>query len=157
MLLLSALQVLVAVSFVVQQQYIQWSMKEALEKEKLSTITIASEDLKWHKKGKEILHYHHLFDVKSIEEIKPGVLQITGLYDYEEQELHRQVGDNIEKNKTGAKAQQVLQQLLSIVAVEPPRNTCTAYNSFIKTIFDSSYRISFPEVATAIVTPPPQL
>lgn len=155
-LLLSLLPVLMAIAFIARQQYVQWSMKEALEKQSLSTITISAKSFKWYKKGKEIIHNRHLFDVKSIEEVAPGVLLIKGLYDYQEDQLHKQVAKNYEHGKTDAKSQQFLQKLLTIVAIEPITHSFVATNYFNKSAFNSRYNYILPTFKPDLVTPPPQ-
>jgi hypothetical protein len=87
------LPILIALVFMAHQQYLQFKMEEALEKEHLVSITISLRDFHWYKKDKEIKINDHLFDVKSIKQIKPGMLLVTGLYDYQEQQLQEDLKD----------------------------------------------------------------
>ena len=92
-MMITAFPLFVFLFFIAQRQYLRWQMEEKLEKEQLTTITINAHDFKWYKEGKEIVVNGHLFDVEEIKRLDNDQLLITGLYDYQEQELHKQMDD----------------------------------------------------------------
>lgn len=102
LLLLSALPVLIVIAFIVRQQYIWVIVENELEKKQLVSLTILAKDFKWHKQNKEISVNGHLFDVKSTEKIQPGVVKVTGLYDWQEELLYKELDNfmNDEENKS---------------------------------------------------------
>ena len=58
----------------------------------LQTIRIAKADFAWHKKGKEIKHLGHYFDVKEMKDHGEYWL-VKGLYDTDEQMLEAHVNE----------------------------------------------------------------
>lgn len=78
-----------------QKFFRQLYMREALEKQELSTIIV--EKLHWVKKDKEILVAGRMFDVKSIK-LAEGKYAVTGLYDDQEKSI-RQIISLIEKKE----------------------------------------------------------
>jgi hypothetical protein len=100
----TTLPLAVFIFFIAQQKFMRWQMEEKLEKEQLTSVTISAQDFKWFEEGKEIIINNHLFDVKSITRLKGDQLLITGLYDYQEQKLHKDL-DNFMNNKGSSSKQ----------------------------------------------------
>jgi RNA processing factor Prp31 len=156
MVLLSTFPLLITVAFIIQSQYIQHQMKEALEYRQLTKITLAAKDLKWHKKGKEIIVNRHFFDVKEIIVISAGLIEVTGLYDYQEQALHKEVeGYMHQQNKSGKRQASFIQWLvclydncsstINILSVKPISLTHFPF-----------HKLLLPETYLKIVSPPPK-
>ncbi|MDQ3844060.1 MAG: hypothetical protein M3342_08620 [Bacteroidota bacterium] len=139
------------VAFLVQQQYIRWSMKEALERSHLQTINIPANEAQWIKKGKEILIKGHLFDVERIQE-ENGQLSLQGLFDDAETALVKQL-DNAcrEKNKNNSFAFASFFQLLSNCFYQWPEELPVAKSSIhplyahvSDSLLDGHKRMFFP-------------
>ncbi len=77
------------VLFHMQQHSIRAAVKKAFKQKELSTIRI--QQLHWYEADKEILVDGVLFDVSSIELQPDGMYLVKGLFDHQEQELHRQM------------------------------------------------------------------
>ncbi|TDH26067.1 hypothetical protein EXU57_11240 [Segetibacter sp. 3557_3] len=90
---LAVVPVVFSALFLCQQHNIREQMEMALEEDELVTVLLSSKALLWHKKHKEILLNGHLFDVHSIIELEPGILEVKGLYDHQEQALHTRIND----------------------------------------------------------------
>ena len=97
LVLLIAMPLVFTLSILVEQKFIQFHRQERLETEQLQTITVASENIHWVKKGKEILLAGKLFDIKHSEK-KNGKLILTGFFDKEEDDLYDQL-NKIAKGK----------------------------------------------------------
>jgi hypothetical protein len=65
-------------------QGLQWHARheaeERMEREAMVTVTIPVQDLRWHKKGKEVVIDGKLFDVKTLRQTG-GQIVLTGLFD----------------------------------------------------------------------------
>ena len=105
LLLLSALPLVVIIAFAVRQQCVRLVMESSLEEEQLTSVTISTKDFQWFTEGKEIKVNGHFFDVESFDEIQPGVLQVYGLYDWQEEQLYDELTNFIEEeeNRTNKK------------------------------------------------------
>jgi hypothetical protein len=88
----------------IYQAWIQHEMLEKLERSSLHTISLEPHEVIWHKKNKEIVINHKMFDVKSWKEVN-GKIIFLGLYDEEETELFKlvvkQTQENQKKKNTG--------------------------------------------------------
>ncbi len=86
-------------------------MERRMEQEKLVAFKLRSEEIVWHKPGKEIVLQGKLFDVKSIQRISASEYLIAGLFDEQEQELHRTLNAEVQhRTKSGMNAGLVLAQ-----------------------------------------------
>ena len=121
LLFATALPLLLFLFFICLQKYNRVQMEEKLEAIQLTTITMSANDFKWHKKGKEIIYCNHFFDVKIIVKLKGNELLITGLYDYQEQELHESIAKMHNKNSDKTTFN-LIQKLLAFVVAEPVYN-----------------------------------
>lgn len=90
LLLIVAVPLFFSAGFLIKQKLIQHQMKERLEKVSLQTVTLPLSDIRWIKKNKEISIDGNLFDVKSIT-VSGNNAIITGLYDFDENKLHKVV------------------------------------------------------------------
>lgn len=97
LVLLIAMPLVFTIGILVKQKVIQFHRRERLETEQLQTITIATEDIHWVKKGKEILVAGKLFDIKHFEKKNSKVI-LTGFFDKEEDGLYDQL-NKIAKDK----------------------------------------------------------
>lgn len=88
--LLIAMPLVFTAGILVKQKIIQFHRKERLETEQLQTISIAAENIRWVKKGKEILVDGKLFDIKHLEK-KNNKMIFTGFFDNEEDGLYDQL------------------------------------------------------------------
>lgn len=95
LLILAAAPLFLSLAFLGRQAMIRHDMEERLEKEALTTIFVPRGRLYWVKKDKEIQVGKDLFDVKKIVPVAKGYL-VTGLYDYDEKHIHRQLSNAIE-------------------------------------------------------------
>lgn len=102
---LSLMPVLFSACFTVQLKIARQEAMEKLEKSMLQTIRLQKKDFTWEKKGKEIRINGKFFDIKSIRKEK-GVYVITGIYDEQEDLLHRQLLTT--QNKQGNSSQNKL-------------------------------------------------
>jgi hypothetical protein len=96
----------------IKQQIIHHEMAEALEKRALHTVTIKTSDARWINFESEILIGGHLFDVESYKQ-DGNNLQLTGLYDTEEDNLNEQLKNIEQKKSTGNFEYSLLANLLS--------------------------------------------
>lgn len=87
LLLLVAFPLMGFVLFHYQQKTIRAEMKKAFKSKELSTIRVR--ELKWYKKDKEIVVNGTLFDVSTVTKQPDGTYIVKGLYDHQEQQLHR--------------------------------------------------------------------
>lgn len=96
LLLLVAFPLTGFVLFHYQQKIIRAEVKKAFKSKELSTIHVRS--LKWYKKNKEIIVNGTLFDVSTVSAQPDGTFTVKGLYDHQEQKLHRLLDKTTEKN-----------------------------------------------------------
>src|SRR5947208_3090119 len=97
-LCLVAIPVSYCIYFFVKQQVVRHRMAEALEQSGLHTITTTTDRISWVNFGNEILIDGHLFDVESYKQTGKN-LQLTGLYDIEEDDLNNQL-NKIEQQRS---------------------------------------------------------
>ena len=121
LLFFTVFPLLFSLFFLGQQKFIRWQMEEKLEHDELVSITISESDFQWHKKDKEIIYKGHYFDVKSITELSGHKLLVTGLYDYQEQELNESIAKMLD-TKSNSRTLKLIQQLFSLVVTEPVYN-----------------------------------
>src|SRR5258706_11320754 len=87
---LAAIPVSYCIYFFAKQQLIRHRMAEALEQNGLHTITTTIDNVTWVNFGNEVLIDGHLFDIESYKQTGKD-LQLTGLYDTEEDDLNNQL------------------------------------------------------------------
>jgi len=88
MLSIMVIPFLVAIGFVVKQQIITHKMFEKLEQNTEKTYQYTIQEISWIKEGKELMMQGKMFDVKRFE-IKGNNIEITGLFDEEEDALQQ--------------------------------------------------------------------
>ncbi len=140
---LSMLPVLIIICFIIKQQFVRLRMEDKLEKEHLTTLTISSRCIKWHKPDEEIIINGHFFDVRNVEEISPGVLQVMGLYDWQEQALYADFEDLMddEEEKPGKKQQAFIKWMTSL------------YDNDLNPMKLSSLYLTKGQVSSTTITP----
>ncbi len=144
--------VILTVMFQVQRAIVRHRMEEALEKKQLVTITLKTDEVRWHKKGKEIIINGEFFDIKSFT-ISGTTINFTGLYDKQEKQLHKKLDETFGK-KTHNKSILVAKLLLSVFEDEHyvylfnARKNLSSHN-FFHSFHYSNHRAD-------IITPPPQ-
>jgi hypothetical protein len=97
LLLLVAFPLMGFVLFYYQQQSIRADMKKAFKSKELSTIRVRQ--LKWYEEDKEIIVNGTLFDVSSVTQQPDGTYIVKGLFDHQEQELHKLLDQSTEENQ----------------------------------------------------------
>ena len=95
--------VIFSLCFIIQLKITQHEAKEKLEQSLVQTLHLKKEEFSWFKKGKEIRIGKHLFDVKSIKE-ENGLFIITGLYDEQEDLLHKQLEQSQNKEENSSQS-----------------------------------------------------
>jgi len=85
------------VLFHYQQKTIRAEMKKAFKSKELSTVRVRQ--LKWYKKDKEIVVNGTLFDVSTVTKQPDGTYIVKGLYDHQEQQLHRLLDKTTDENQ----------------------------------------------------------
>lgn len=111
LLILSAFPFLFTFLLQAKKSTIHHSMIRKLETGFFQTITVKKENVHWLKKGKEILVYGRMFDIKSLT-LQNGFYTFTGLYDDEETALLEQIRKNHQNNSPINKELVQLFQLL---------------------------------------------
>lgn len=126
LLLLVAVPLFFSISFIIKQKTIQADMKQQLKTALLQTVVVPARDVKWIKKGKEILVNGQMFDVKT--SVKSGEnIVFTGLYDKDEQKLHKNLkGFMHSKNKQSAPLNELLAKFFSTTVTITAINYNTA-------------------------------
>ncbi len=152
---LSVLPVFISVTFCLHQQLIYWQMEEALESRQLITLTIPYGELVWHKKNKELIVNHNLFDVKTIQKTDGCVYKVTGLFDKQEQQLHQQISEAVQKKQSDSGVQLLLQQLFSFNAVSPS-DEIDFYTLKLTVDHCKRYLLNLPLPFNRIIIPPPK-
>lgn len=85
------------VLFHFQQRSLRAEMKRAFKTKELSTVNV--QRIQWYKKNKEIIVNGTLFDVSAIQLLPDGSYLVKGLYDHQEQELHKLLDNTTKKNQ----------------------------------------------------------
>lgn len=156
-LFIIAIPVLYSAYFFTRQQIIQHKMREALEQESLKTINISLDKVKWVNEGEEILINGHLFDVESYKQTGNN-LQVTGLFDTEEDYLNEQIKKIEQQKSKGNNNEYALLINLLLQTVFEENNSIHNKNIFHTGL--NQFRFSFDEnlysTSLNIVTPPPK-
>ncbi|MFZ6024896.1 MAG: hypothetical protein ACOYVG_10655 [Bacteroidota bacterium] len=152
LLLLVAFPLMGFVLFHYQQKSIRAEMKKAFKSKELSTIRVR--ELKWFKKDKEILVNGTLFDVSTIAKQPDGTYIVKGLYDHQEQKLHRLLDKTTEENKKSPLLVLYASCFVSNqsnFAYSILRNTTLPRN-----IHGAYYENLIPQFQPGIIVPPPK-
>ena len=155
LLLLVAAPLFFSIGFIIKQKNIQAEMKQQLKTALLQTVVVPARDVKWIKKGKEILVNGQMFDVKT--SVKSGGnIVFTGLYDKDEQKLHENLkGFMHSKNKQSAPLNELLAKFFSttvtITAID--YNTAADWKHIVAKYYYPSEKIPF-SYGISIYQPP---
>ena len=146
---------LCVLGFYIQEQVIQHRMEERLEESMIyHTVAIPDNEIHWEEEGREIWVHGKLFDIKSSHS-ENGVTSFTGLYDYEETALKKQLKENLDRNDD--KDSQLISQLItSLQQLFFEENATTARLLFITRSAFSYTTERLPYPYCDISTPPPQ-
>jgi hypothetical protein len=145
LLLLVAVPLFFSIGFIIKQKNIQVEMKQQLKTALLQTITVPERDVKWIKKGKEILVNGQMFDVKT--SVKSGEnIVFTGLYDKDEQELHENLkGFMHSNNNQSAPLNELLAKFFStdVTITANDYNTSTDWKHIVTKYYYHPEKIPF--------------
>lgn len=120
----------------VQQWQIRHAMEEKLEEDNLQTLVVAANHLVWEEEGKELIIEGTLFDVKKINPMPNGTVEVIGLFDRQETAIKKMASDltasssSTEKNaKLGARIVSVtlFHQSTDFPALVPPEKDLSVY------------------------------
>ncbi len=116
LLMLISAPTLMSIFMEAAQRIHQHQMREKIEQSMLSEIVVPAAKLHWVKPGKEIRFEGQLFDVHQYTTTDNGDYLIAGLFDWEEDQLEKDMA-SLEKNKQGTAAQGKLLQWMSLPAL----------------------------------------
>ena len=157
LMLITAIPVSYSIYFFVKQQIIHHIMAEALEQNGLHTITTTIGKARWVSPGKEILVDGHLFDVESFKQTGNN-LQLTGLYDTEEDHLNEQLSKIEQQKSRGNSCDYTLLISLLFQPFFTERNPTPHHNLYYTTI--NQYEFLFSEnlysTSLSVIIPPPK-
>lgn len=154
-LCIAAMPLIFACYVQLSEAVIHHQMKEALEQKSLVTIHIKSSQLVWIDKGKEARINGNMFDVKSYV-VKGIVIELTGLFDKDEDVLFAQINNAQQKNNTDATGSALVLKWFSCFSWnannETIDNLCVQATS-IKTIPQNNF---LQNPVLTCITPPPK-
>ena len=112
---------------------VRLSMLKNLNEEKITTIRIAENELRWYQKNHEILVDGKMFDVKSFKLVS-GFYEITGLFDDMETELNALL-KNLQDDANSSQDQQLnlYKACLGLVCVNEESNVDNSVNTINET------------------------
>ena len=143
--------------FLVRQQIVQHKMREALEQQSLDTLNISLDKVKWVNEEEEILINGHLFDVESYKQIG-NTLQVTGLFDTEEDALDEQIKQLEQQKSSGNNDKYTL--LVGLLLQTLFTENDVAANNSISHKGLKRFQFSFDEnlysTSLSIIIPPPK-
>jgi hypothetical protein len=144
-----------SVYFYVRQQIMRHEMKEALEKQSLTTIVISSNKINWIEFGREALVNGHLFDVESYS-LMGNKVQMSGLYDVEEDKLKELIKKIEQKSTRESNKYALLADLLQIFFQD---NVSSPGKNIINYIseFNIDHDENLYSTSLNILIPPPKL
>ncbi|MBL0181475.1 MAG: hypothetical protein IPP96_03905 [Chitinophagaceae bacterium] len=153
LVLLIAMPLVFTIGILVKQKIIQFHRRERLETEQLQTITVAAENIRWVKKGKEILVAGKLFDIKHFEK-KNSQVTLTGFFDKEEEDLFDQLNKMAKDKNRPSPLTTVISFLLTPYYNEPVSGYCQInWQPHSKEYF--SYAEKIPSFPVSDITHPP--
>ena len=153
---IAAIPVSFCIYFFVRQQVVHHIMAEALEQKALHTITTTTDNATWVSFGKEILIDGHLFDVESYKQTGNN-LQLTGLYDTEEDHLNEQLNKIEQQKSRGNSADYTL--LISLLFQPFFTENPALHNNFYFTTLnqhDFSFSENLCSTDLGVILPPPK-
>lgn len=140
------------VLFHFQQRSIRAEMKRAFKTKELSTVKV--QQIQWYKKNKEIIVNGTLFDVSTIHQLPDGSYLVKGLYDYQEQELHKLLDSNTKKNQ---KAPTLLSYASCFVSHTHNFSSLLTSITFTQLAIKRGYlETFFVQFKPSILSPPPK-
>jgi hypothetical protein len=142
-----------SVCFTIHLKVAQHEAKEKLEASMLQTLHLKKEEFSWYKKGKEIRIGKHLFDVKSITE-ENGILVIAGLYDEQEDLLHKQLEQSQNKQENSSE-NNLCNFFFHFYYSIPSGNSIEPLASAIKNDYPAFNLAALLTPARNIISPPP--
>ena len=133
-------------------------MTEKLERLNLEKITIATKEIRWFEKGKEIIIHNTLFDVKTTVVKKDSTI-FYGLFDEKETLVKNRVDLLVEQQNNQSTSNklsitQLIFQLwycvLDVYNLSPPSGTTLVVNTV-------TYREDLIEIYASPLAPPPKM
>ncbi len=156
-LLLVAIPFMFSVFSVAKLVIIKAQVSKALESEQLQTILVTENDAKWITPGKEILIKGKLFDVESFK-CTNNNLEVTGLFDKEEDNLQDHVNNMFHQKQQGNAADSTTLINLIFHILYTEKNT--PFKTDMAVILLKKYHFGFSEnlvsVNSDIHLPPPK-
>lgn len=154
--LLLAIPLVFSVIVVIQQKVLQINSHAKFGTAAIETITVSKNNIKWVKKGKEIVINGNYFDVKSFTISGNNVL-LTGYYDHKEDKLVSRIKKLFDKkNKSESTADLIVIKYLFFPTYTPEADITIAINWVANSTNFSSYAEKLCSVSSPIFTPPPQ-
>lgn len=151
-MLLVAFPLMGFVLFHYQQKTIRAEMKKAFKTKELSTIRVR--ELKWYKKDKEIVVNGTLFDVSTVTKQPDGTYIVKGLYDHQEQQLHRLLDKTTEENQ---KSPLLVLYASCFVSNQSDLAISILHNTALPdNIHREYYETLIPQFQPGIIVPPPK-
>ena len=143
--------------FLIQQQNVRMHMKEALKEEELMILTLSSEEVIWHKKGKEIVVKGHLFDVHSFTPLGNDLFEIKGLFDHKEQALYAKLNSQMETKRQTSSVLSCFQKWFSMLYTDSMQHGLSLFAlATLRPSFLVSHALNYPDTYLAIIVPPPR-
>lgn len=140
----------------VKQKIVQHAVTEKLESASLRCISLTSGAFKWVKENKEIEINGRLFDVKHYTQ-KDGKMYFTGLYDYEEDLIKKQIADLCRnENKNNSPCEHLLQFLFNPAIANNQEYIFLTIISVNENVY-SLYKDVVYFTAQQILIPPPKV
>jgi hypothetical protein len=155
--LLLTIPVIFSVVNMVKQKIFQSTRNERFGTETLQTITIAKENLRWVKKGKEVIIDGKYFDVKSFTSDGENIL-LTGFYDHHEDKLVKHIKTLMQK-KNGSESpvnQSAINFFFFPIFTQQPDINFEQHWKLTANIF-FPYTENIPEIYIPPFNPPPEL
>jgi len=151
-----AMPLIVACLFFAYRQMAHHAAKERLEQQQLTCIRLPAAQLHWYKQDKEIIYNGHLFDVKSIVVDEDGMTTITGLYDFQEQQLDTKIEELFGKKRGQIPIETTLAKWLSVVYLLQENSSPVPVLTPTANFYGASSPITTLTFTTSVPTPPPQ-
>ncbi len=143
--------------YFIKQQQIQSQMSAKLKQNRLSTLIIKQDDIKWVKTNKEILVNGRLFDVNSIIK-KADCFEITGLFDGDEDLLQKEITDlHHRKNNGDSPISQLLIKYLSFDGFFHESDFSFVTVTLSIRCFYSTYTGNVIQQLLPVISPPPKV
>ncbi|WP_407525752.1 hypothetical protein PDL71_04160 [Lacibacter sp. MH-610] len=139
----------------VQQLYVQWEMREALEEKELITVTMDAVEVQWIHNGKECIINGEMFDVKEWAQ-KDHQLTLTGLFDKKEKEIIAGIAHQTKEQKKNSAAGKWI-KLFQLNVTAPSSAPAIQIIDYTKANLYNNYRSSlYASPFSGVVAPPPK-